>query len=292
LGLGEFLAFSSAGAWAFAVIAFKRSGETWSPLALNLFKNLVSIALLSATILIFKGLQLPDLTLQEWILLSISGLIGLAIADTLYFAALQQLGASRTGIASTMYSPCVVILSFFLLGERLSTIQILGFALVLFGVILISYKADMREISPRALKLGLSYAVFAVFLMALGIVMIKDILENKDFLWSVQIRVIAGTIGIVVVQALRGKTITMIKEFRKPHRWMYAIIGSVIGSYLAMMLWLGGYKYTSASVASILNETSSLFIVILAWLFLGESLNRTKIIAVGFTFTGVLLMLT
>ena len=58
-----------------------------------------------------------------------------------------------------------------------------------------------------------------------------------------------------------------------------------------MLFWLGGYKYTSASVAAILNETTSIFIVVLAAIFLHEALTRRKLLGVALTISGVACML-
>jgi drug/metabolite transporter (DMT)-like permease len=58
-----------------------------------------------------------------------------------------------------------------------------------------------------------------------------------------------------------------------------------------MILWLGGYKFTEASIAAILNESSSVFIVLLAWMFLGEGLGRRKLVGIACTLSGVACML-
>ena len=50
--LGEILSVVAAILWAFAVILFKKSGESVHPIALNLFKNIFAMALFIATILI------------------------------------------------------------------------------------------------------------------------------------------------------------------------------------------------------------------------------------------------
>jgi drug/metabolite transporter (DMT)-like permease len=58
-----------------------------------------------------------------------------------------------------------------------------------------------------------------------------------------------------------------------------------------MMVWVAGYKYTSASIASILNETASIFILILSWLLLDEKLSKRKLLGVLITITGVAVVL-
>jgi drug/metabolite transporter (DMT)-like permease len=57
------------------------------------------------------------------------------------------------------------------------------------------------------------------------------------------------------------------------------------------VLWLAGYKYTLASVAAILNETASVFILVLAWIWLKEPLTRRAIGGVVLTLAGVSCML-
>ncbi|MGH8500462.1 MAG: EamA family transporter, partial [Methylococcales bacterium] len=69
------------------------------------------------------------------------------------------------------------------------------------------------------------------------------------------------------------------------------IIAAFVGQFVAMVFWLAGYKFTSASVAAILNETASVFILLLAWLWLKEPLTRRGLIGVGLTLSGVSFML-
>jgi drug/metabolite transporter (DMT)-like permease len=58
-----------------------------------------------------------------------------------------------------------------------------------------------------------------------------------------------------------------------------------------MALWMAGYKYTEASVAAVLNETASVFIVLLAALFLHEGLDARRLLGVTCTLSGVACML-
>ena len=59
---------------------------------------------------------------------------------------------------------------------------------------------------------------------------------------------------------------------------------------LCLILWLAGYKLLDASVASILNQTNVVFILLLAWLMLGEQITRRKLAGIVLTIGGVLIM--
>ena len=118
MGWGEFFALSSALTWALAVILLRRSGETLPAFELNLFKNCFGLTLMIPTILLVDGWVLPDYTAMELLLVFVSGLFGIAVADTWYLNALNIMGASRTGIVSSLFSPFVIFLSVIFLGER------------------------------------------------------------------------------------------------------------------------------------------------------------------------------
>lgn len=290
VGPGELFSLASAFAWAVAVILFKQSGETFSATALNVYKNGLSTLLLLPTALLAHGLAPPRLLPGEWLLTIVSGIIGIAVADTLYLQALRTIGAGRTGIAATLYSPSVVALSYLFLGERLAPAQLAGFVLVLAAVVLISYRADARELPPGALRAGLPLGIGAVVLMAAGVVMVKPVIETAPFVWIVLIRVLAGLLGQLAVAAIRNRIGLLREEFRREHRWGRVTLASVLGTYVAMMLWLAGYRFTQASIASVLNETASVFIVLLAWRFLGEGLDARRACGVALSFLGVLLL--
>ncbi len=291
IGAGEILSLASAACWAIAIIMFKRSGESMGPFTLNLVKNLVAVVLLTPTLIIFSGLAPPPLTAAQWWTCIVSGFIGLALADTAYFACLYRIGAARTGIVAAMFSPSTIALSALFLGERLAAVQLVGFAAVISGVLLVA-RAEPSESSPPRLIQGIALGLLSVIMMAVGIVMVKRILEQHDVFWIVQIRLLAGLAGMLIMMVLLGRTQRVIAQLREPHQWRQIILASFFSSYLGMICWQAGYKYTLASVASVLNETSSVMLVLLAWAVLGESLTRRKLVGVGLTFGGVVIILT
>jgi drug/metabolite transporter (DMT)-like permease len=79
------------------VILMKRAGNTLPAFELNLFKNCLALLLLVPTIALFHGYELPAYSMAEFAIVFVSGVIGIAVADTWYLRALNLMGASRTG---------------------------------------------------------------------------------------------------------------------------------------------------------------------------------------------------
>jgi drug/metabolite transporter (DMT)-like permease len=288
--VGEFYSVACAACWALAVVLFRRSGETLPAFELNLFKNVLATALMVPTILLVHGPVLPAYSPAEWGVVLLSGLIGIAIADTWYLRALNLMGASRTGVVGMLFSPFVVLLSVLFLAETLRLLQYLGFIVVLAGVLLVTWHRNRQEVSLRALRLGVAFGAASVMLMAIGIVMVKPILETHAFLWTVGLRLAAGSAGMLLYVSLSRGWQRMLIHYRAPQPWPTVIFASVMGSYVSMILWLAGYKLTQASIASVLNETASAFIVVFAWLILGEPMTRRKVAGVSLAFFGVSLI--
>ena len=288
--MGEFFSIACAACWAMAVILFRRSGESLPAFELNLFKNLLATGLMIPTIFLFHGLSGPGYSGSEWLIVIVSGLLGIAIADTWYLRALNLLGASRTGVIGMLYSPFVIIMSMVFLAESLRPWQYAGLLLVLLGILLVVWRRNRQDISARALKTGAALAIGSVFLMAVGILMVKPILETHEFMWTVGVRLAAGALGMLLVVWLGRGWQGLWLHYRSPQPWGTIVMASLLGSYISMILWLAGYKLTQASVAAVLNETAAAFIVVFAWLMLGEEMNWRRVLGVSLASAGVMVI--
>lgn len=291
MGLGEFFALSSAFVWALAVVLFRRTNNALPPFETNLFKILLGFALVWPTILLLEGWSLPEFTLAEIGISVLSGYLGIAVADTWYLRALHMVGASRTGIVSSLLSPFVILLSVLFLGETLSAWQVAGFVLVMLGLLLVSWQTNREEIDVEELRKGMAYGIAAVFLMAVGVVMVKQILETRSFMWTVQLRLAGGVAGMLIYIGLRGRFRQVIAQYKKPLPWALITVASFFGSYLSMIMWLYSYKLIPASISSVLNQSANAWIVLLAWLILHEYIGIRKVYGLLLTTAGVLVML-
>jgi len=71
---------------------------------------------------------------------------------------------------------------------------------------------------------------------------------------------------------------------------LYTVSGSVIGGYMAMILWLAGMKFTQVSTAAALNQTTNIFIFVFAAIFLKEKINLPRLVGIILAVAGAVLV--
>ena len=289
--LGEIMALATAVIWSFAIILFKKSGETVHPLGLNLFKNTLAMLMIPATMMIFGQAIFFPAPFQDYLLLMVSGLLGIGIADTLFFKSLNLLGAARSAIVDCLYSPFIILPSIFWLGERLTMIQAIGALLIISAVLTIGREKGLEEITSRQLISGILLGAAAMLTMGISIVMIKPLLERSPVLWAIEIRLIGAAVILFAMLGFHPGRRAVVRSSLQVKSWKYVIPGSILGTYIALMLWIGGMKYAPASIASALNQINNVFIFVLAALFLKEKITRSKIAGIIMAVLGVFLVI-
>ena len=290
--LGSVFALASAFFWACAVILFKKSGEVFSPVSLNIYISFVALILISLTMVILNIPFFPDKPINDWLLLALSGFIGITLADVCFFIALNRLGASLVAIVECLYLPCVIFFSFILLEENLSSNALIGGLLVLIAVFVGSMKkekAPKKILEAKSALSGIMIGSLSMIFLAAGIVMIKELLEHTNIFWATYVRLVAGTLSLLVLILCHPKRRLYLKELKSSKAWIVAFPASVSGNYLALLFWVAGMKYTTASRAAILNQMSTIFIFILAAVFLKEKITVNKSIAILLALAGACL---
>lgn len=294
--LGQIFALLAALTWAAALVLFKRSGEHIPPIALNLYKNAVGLVLLVASLVVLLAHDREhahstfDLYASEVCLLMLSGIIGIALADTVFFFGLNLIGVGLVSVVDCAYSPFAILFAWLLLREKLTAAHYVGAALIVLGVFLTSRHTVPANRTRGQILLGMFLAGAAVAMMAFGIVVAKPIIEDANVIWATTLRMVAGSVLLALFALLGRQWKDHWRVFRPTHSWRYALPASILGTYLAMIFWVAGFKYTHASVAAVLNQTSVVFACILAAVFLKERFGPRQIAAIALALTGVVVI--
>ncbi|MEB3295484.1 MAG: DMT family transporter [Synechococcales bacterium] len=285
--LGELAALSAALIWAIAALIYVGVGQTISPLILNFTKGWIALILLGVTLGIGHRLgqpfaELPTAPLQAWILLGLSGALGIGMGDTAYFQALNRIGSRQTLLIETLAPAIAAFLAVTFLGEQLSLRSWLGLGLILAGITGVILERTTQtsttqtSTTPPADRAGLSdpphpwqgvlYATIAAVCQAGGAVMSRTALVSStmDPLWSTVARLSGGMIIMIVWLGIQQNLTTVKKPLQTRQILGTIAITALFSTYLGILLQQISLKYAAAGIAQALSSTSPIFILPLA----------------------------
>src|SRR5665811_1776910 len=132
---GEFAALLTAFFWTITSLAFESASYKIGSIAVNILRLVIGFAFLSVFTLIRRGFILPvDASYENWIWLSLSGLVGFVFGDLFLFKSYTMIGSRFSMLIMTLVPPITAFFSFLILGERLTLYHYLGVRRRLAGI--------------------------------------------------------------------------------------------------------------------------------------------------------------
>ena len=160
-----------------------------------------------------------------------------------------------------------------------------GGTFVIIGVVIGTIDKSLDD-SPKQIILGVLYGLIANLCTAYSVLLLRPIMEIHPVVPIALIRFSTGIIvSAVGILFLKGQIVlkdTVLKGFTNYN----LLAGAFFGTFLSVIFWLAGFKYTLAGRAAIYNQLSTIFIIILASIFLNEIMTKRKWIAVTLALIG------
>lgn len=278
--VGEIAAIFAALAWAVATWIYSQFSHKFSAMQMNIVKGIAASTMM---LFILPVLPLPELVLSPshfWIL-AISGIIGIAIGDSAYFAALKRIGANKTLLLESLAPPLSGILALMALGSALSGQSWLGVFVTTVAVTYVIFQPNMNN-QPTSIS-GIGFGLLASVCQATGVVISHYALVAGDIppLLGALIRLSIGVMVVfaVVVFVEKRPVASMLSKLKqlknRDRRWLLAAI--FVGTFLALWLQQIALKHANPAVAQTLIATSPLFILMIyAWN--GEPITKKSVI--------------
>ncbi len=286
--IGEIAALATALVWAIAVTFFRQLGGIFTPLNLNLWKGLISIAGLSLTLL-FMSSTIPDINDVLWLLLS--GLIGIGIGDTAFFAALNRMGERSTLLVAETLAPVfTAMLAVVWISEVLSAIQWLAIAVILAGVDIVLGTRKRKHKNLHFSLSALSFAALAALCQAVGAVIGRDILTHSEIdpVTASLVRLFGG-LALVVPLLIIAKQPWIPKQQLTRKTWSVLFGVTFLGTFLAMILQMFSFAHAEAAIVQSLFASSIIFSLLIARIQ-GEKITRNAIWGSLISIAGVALI--
>lgn len=286
LGMGA--ALGSAASWAVGSILFKRIGETVTPFGMTLSKGAVSSLLLGAVLCITGYGAVPGGALG---LLLVSGILGIAVGDTLFFAALQDLGPVGLIVFFMAGQILTALLAILFLGEAPEPGEWTGIGVVLAGIAMVLLTQISRDDTHRPTRMrGILLGFFSMLAMSLSLIIAKQALGSVSTMTATFIRMVAGTLGMLLFGMFTGRVREWLNPFSDMNMLGVFVISVCVVTFGGFWLSLVAIKHVEIAIANALSAAEPLFVIPLAVVFLKERVTLMEIAGAVLTVFGVILL--
>lgn len=289
--LGELAALAAAILWSFTGFVFSAASNRIGATTVNISRLISASAFLSLAILL-SGVDY-SLSMYQIFLLSLSGLIGLAIGDQFLFSSYEEIGP-RYGMLLLSSNPVLsAVLGFFVLGEDLSLLGILGIAVTIGGICLVVME-DTEEGTTKfkMTRKGLFFGIMAAVCQASGLLLSKMAYEAGSLNWMVGTfaRVFSSVLMMLpVVLFARGPKIFNV--FVRDRKALgLVLIGSIIGPFLGISSSFIAIMHTKIGIASTIMALPPIFMLPMSHYFHRERLSWKAIVGAFVAVGGVAML--
>ncbi|MBD1577478.1 DMT family transporter [Vibrio sp. S11_S32] len=293
--LGEITAIAAALVWASSTWLYGQCSHHFSALQLNMIKGVLASTMM---LLVMPLLPLPELHISSKYIgvLAVSGMVGIAVGDSAYFAALKRIGPNRTLLLESLAPPLSGVLALALLGTSIGLQSWLGIIIttlaVAFTLFQVRTSATMRDESVS--RSGIGFGVLASFCQAFGVVISHYALVEGNLppLLGAFIRLSIGVLSLMlVVGFIEPKPFSSILQGWKQlkPRAMWVLLAAIFfGTFIALWLQQVALKFANPAVAQTLMSTSPLFILMISFIK-GESISARTLIGTLMALGGIAL---
>jgi drug/metabolite transporter (DMT)-like permease len=215
------------------------------------------------------------------------GAVGLALCQGMIFTGLNYTDATTAGIIMALCPIMTMVLARFVLGEPLGIWKAIGALLALAGMLVIVARGDIGALLRLQFNPGELWIVGSAFCFALYAVLLKRSKFELELLPLLVLLLGAGALAALPFY---------LWEFAQGERSALNVNGLLALAYVAgpggaLMYYLynRSIEALGASRASMLLYLQTIFVAILAYLILGESLHDYDLAGAAFIVVGLVL---
>ncbi len=285
-GIGLAGTLSSSLFWAVAVILFRKSTDRVTGFGVNVGKNAVGIVFFTLTLWVLGFDRIPRLPQRDFMLLVLSGAVGVGVGDLLFMESLKLLGAGLNAIVGCIYTPLMMLAGILFFSESVSLRLVAGAVMVVTAIVVAS-SGDVHQ-RPQKLALGILIAVLSMLATLVGAVLYKDLLHRHDLCFVTWVRLLSGSAFLLLYYAVHPRRRTLLAGLENLHNWKSLTLSGFLGTYLAIGAWAVGLRNLPASLIAVFSELTVIVIILMAYFFLHESLTPRKMAATALAIGGAL----
>jgi drug/metabolite transporter (DMT)-like permease len=254
---------------------------------MTLVKSFMSAALLGVVLLL---IGFTNFSSHALVLLIVSGVLGIAFGDTLFFAALKELTPHTLIMLLTGGQVLTVLMAVAFLGEKPTPTAWLGIALVISGIFLV-VRANLSGEKKKSPLKGIILGGLSVACMSTSYVIAKKPLDEPgSAMEATFIRMVAGGITMLVIFLFTGQAKNWWQPFRNSGLLGQFFLSVAMITFGGFWLTFVAFKQLDVSIASTLTSVEPLFVLPLGLIFLREKVTLTAVAGSIVAVTGIALI--
>jgi drug/metabolite transporter (DMT)-like permease len=280
--------------WALSSTLFTLGGKRQSHQAVNSIRLLGATVMLGISHLILVGTLLPGESLYVWLMLGLSGVVGLALGDGLLMWAHVTIGPRLSMLIMSMVPLVTTSVAWVLMGETIEPIKIGAIILTLAGVSWVVLEKNKKNTMFKVTVFGILLGIGGMLGQAIQLLIAKGAIEQMNgsnpALTATYIRILFGTAAIWLVSMNRyrlGKT----KEAFSDRKFMiFTTVGTAVGPFLGVWTSYIALEYAPIGIASTMMALAPLFMIPLSFFIFKEKPTFRAVIGTAVAIGGVALI--
>ena len=289
--LGELAGLLTSLMYTINAAVITRAGHQVGAVVVNRVRVVFAFVYLIIINLILFGQPLPfGASADRWGWLAISGVIGLALGDAFLFESFLLVGPRVGSLLLALSTVFGILEAWMFFGETLTTLQILGIALTLGGIVwvVIERQSGQESPHPRAAT-GIMFGVLAALGQATGYVFSKQgMLGNFSPFQGNVIRMSAAMLALWLMAAFQKQIRPTIQTLRQNVPALKQLaLAAFIGPVLGVTSSLLAVQHAEVGVASVLTSLSPIFLLPVSYFILKEKIGWQAVAGTLLAMAGV-----
>ena len=259
-----------------------------TPIELAFFRWFFVVLFLLPSLLFIDLKKVYELIKSNFIIVSVLAILSVSLYNTILYLALQSTTATNALLINSGTPLVIILLSALILKTTISKMQIFGILLSTFGVAFLILKGNFNSISSLEFHAGDFWIMLGGSCWALYSILLKfkpkGYKNSELFIANMYV----GFLFFLPVYLLQGYSIQS-QIVHIEENWYFFIYISFFASILSYIFWNTGIENIGAAKTGQFVHLMPLFGSILAFIFLGETLEGFHIIGGLFIALGIYL---
>ncbi|HEY8242093.1 MAG TPA: DMT family transporter [Casimicrobiaceae bacterium] len=254
------------------------------PMGMTFFRWLFAIAILAPFALPHVRRDWP-LVMRHWRILLVLGAIGIGTHNALAYLGLNFTTATNGVILNSFIPVMIVAIAWIFLRERLKPVQVLGVAISLAGVLAILSQGSLALLLAFRLNAGDLFVILSMLMWSVYTIALR---WRPAGLHPLSFLLVLAVIGDACVLPMWLGEMTLGHFIVWTWHGVAALLAvALFSSVLAYIFWNRGVEEVGAPVAGLFVHLMPVYGVILAWMFLGETLVAYHLAGIALILAGI-----